>query len=179
VSPRVCYVILKLNRRYNIKIIQAYAPTSQHSGEDIRSFYDDVAQAMSSFPAYFTVLAGDLNAKLRKKQTEEETSLGCYEIGERNERGNLLLQFLLHHQLAAMNTFFRKAEHRKGTWISPDGRTKNEIDFIITDKKQIVTDVTILNKLSVGSDHRMVRAKIVLNLRTERNKLVNRNSSKK
>lgn len=176
VSPRVCYVILKLNQRYNIKIIQAYAPTSQHPDEDIESFYDDVNQAMSTFPAYFTVLVGDFNAKLGKKQNDEETSLGCYGVGERNERGSLMLQFLLCHQLAAMNTFFKKAEHRKWTWISPDGRTKNEIDFIITDKKQTVTDVTVLNSLSVGSDHRMVRAKILLNLRTERKKLVFKNN---
>lgn len=175
VSPRVCFAILKLNQRYNIKIIQAYAPTSQHTDEDVENFYDEVTQAMSTFPTYFTVLAGDFNAKLGKKQTEEETSLGCHGIGERNERGHLLLQFLLHHQLAAMNTFFKKPEHRKWTWVSPDSRTRNEIDFIITDKKQIIADVTVLNRLSIGSDHRMVRAKVLLNLRTERSKLVNNN----
>lgn len=55
---------------------------------------------------------------------------------------------------------------------------KNEIDFIIIDKKQTVTDVTLLNKISVKSDLRMVRAAILLNMKTERNKLVNRINSK-
>lgn len=89
-SPRVCYVIFKLNLRYNIEIIQAYASTCQHSyqSKDIESFYDDVAQAMSTYPADFTLLAGDFNAKLGKKQNERETSLGFYAIGERNEREN-------------------------------------------------------------------------------------------
>jgi len=66
-------------------MIQAYAPTSQHSDKIIESFYDDVAQAISSFPAYFTVLVRDFNAKLGKKQNEEETPLGCHGIGKRNE----------------------------------------------------------------------------------------------
>lgn len=37
----------------------------------------------------------------------------------------------------------------------PEWLAKNEIDFIITDKKHIVKDVTVLNKFVTGSDHRM------------------------
>lgn len=71
----------------------------------------------------------------------------------------MLLDFLLQHRLYAMNTFFKKAPHRKWTWSSPDGVTKNEIDYIITNKREIVNDVTVLNKLLTGSDNRMVRAR--------------------
>lgn len=77
-----------------------------------------------------------------------------------------------------MNTFFKKAE-QDGRAKKPDGRTKNQIDFMITDKKQIVTDVTVLNRLSVENDHRMVKAEISLYLKAERFKLVIRNNSKK
>lgn len=82
-----------------------------------------------------------------------------------------MLQFLLQHRLFAINTFFKKAEHRKWTWISPNGNTKNEINFIITDRKQIVTDVTVLNRISISSDHRIIRSTISLNLRKEKRKL--------
>jgi len=56
-----------------------------------------------------------------------------------------------------MNTFFEKAKHRKWTWARPEGNTKNEIDFIIADKKQIIQYVTVLNR-SVESNHRMARS---------------------
>lgn len=173
ISPRVCFVVIKLNQRYSIKVIQVYAPTSTHTDEEVEMFYDDVAMALSKAPTYFSFITGDFNAKIGKKEDEGEFSLGQHGIGERNERGNTLLQFLLEHGLYAMNTFFKKAEHRKWTWKSPDGNTKNEIDFVITGVKRLVQDVTVLNQLSVGSDHRMVRATVKIDVRAERRRLIN------
>lgn len=56
-----------------------------------------------------------------------------------------------------MNTFFKKKHQRKWTWRSSEGRVKNEIDFIMTDKKRIFRDVSVINRFNIGSDHRMVR----------------------
>lgn len=84
---------------------------------------------------------------------------------------------MLQHKMYAMNTFFRKKEHRKWTWASPRGVTKNEIDFIISDKKQIIKDVNVLNKLSVGRDHRAVRAKVIINMRKERTTMIKKKRS--
>ena len=56
---------------------------------------------------------------------------------------------------------------------------KNEIDYIMTDKPSMVTDVTVINRVnigSVGSDHRMVMGSITLNTRAERRKLLNKNT---
>lgn len=58
----------------------------------------------------------------------------------------------------AMNTFFNKKAQQKWTWINPDGI--NEIDFVITNKKEILYNV--LNKMSIGSDHRIVKANVVI-----------------
>lgn len=71
-----------------------------------------------------------------------------------------------------MNTFFKKKDGQKWTWISPDRETKNEIDFILTDKYNTVKDVTTLYKVNVGSDHRMVRCKIRMDQRRERKRLM-------
>lgn len=79
----------------------------------------------------------------------------------------------------AMKSFLKKAPHRKWTWASPDGVTKNQIDLIISNMKNIVQDVTVLNKFSIGSDHRAVRAKIVINTRKERLKLIRKTVSRK
>lgn len=63
-----------------------------------------------------------------------------------------------------MNTFFKKKPQRKWTWLSPDGKTKNEIDYILTTLKHSILDTTTLN-VSFGSDHRLVRAKLYLRSR--------------
>ena len=55
-----------------------------------------------------------------------------------------------------MNTQFQKKAGRRWTRRSPDGHTRNEIDYILTDKPSMVTDVTVINRIDIGSDHRMV-----------------------
>ena len=75
-----------------------------------------------------------------------------------------------------MNTQFQKKAGRRWTWRSPVGNTKNEIDYIMTDKPSMITDVTVLNSVNIGSDHRMVLGSITLNTRAERRKLLNRNT---
>ena len=56
------------------------------------------------------------------------------------------------------------------------GNTKNEFDYIMIDKPSMVTDVTVINRVNIGSDHRMVMSSITLNTRAERRKLLNKNT---
>ena len=100
-----------------------------------------------------------------------ERSIGNFGIGSRNSRGDTLVGFAERNNLRFMNTFFCKRRNRKWTWKSPDGKTKNEIDFILSDNPGIVQDVEVLGKIR-SSDHRMVRCKIRLDLKRERGKLV-------
>ena len=75
-----------------------------------------------------------------------------------------------------MNTQFQKKSERRWTWRSPDGHTRNEIDYIMTDKPSMVTDATVINRINIGRDHRMVMGSITLNTRAERRKLLNKNT---
>lgn len=122
--------------------------------------------------SYFQYLVGDFNAKLGKREEESEVSIETFSYDQRNERGDTLLNFLQQHNLFAMNSFFTAKRQRKWTWASPDGVTKNEIHYIITNRKATVKNVTVLNRFTTGSDHRMVRAKVTLNTRFQRSKLV-------
>lgn len=125
---------------------------------------------MDENKTYFTFLIGDFNAKIGKYQTGE-TSMGMHGVGTRNERGHTLVNFLETRQLKIMNTFFLKKEHQKWTWKSPNEITKNEIDFIISDRKNTIQDVSVLNLINI-SDHRMVRARVEISIRSERRKLI-------
>lgn len=51
--------------------------------------------------------------------------------------------------------------------MSPASRIKNEIDFLLCNKKYIIcikTDISVINKCFIRSDHRLLRAKIQLGL---------------
>lgn len=58
--------------------------------------------------------------------------------------------------------------------LSADKKIENKIDYILSNKKFIFKDVSVLNRFNTGSDHRLVRATIDINTKHERRKLINK-----
>lgn len=135
-----------------------YAPHSGRADVEIENFYEDLTHALNTDKAKHTIVMGDFNAKIGA-HTSGEQYIGQYGLGQRNKRGVRLVDFASSNQLYVANTFFNKKPSRKWTWLSPDNKTKNEIDYFLTSQKRLTQDVSVLN-LSFGSDHRIVRAKI-------------------
>ena len=73
-----------------------------------------------------------------------------------------------------MNTFFQKPLKRKWTWKAPNGTVKNEIDYVMATRSDIVKDVKVITKANVGSDHRLVVSKIKIDTYCERRRMVKR-----
>ena len=72
VSTRVAYLILKLTRRYSLKVIQVYAPTSTHLDDEVEAVYDDITRALhNTTKTHFTVVMGDFNAKVGVQESGE------------------------------------------------------------------------------------------------------------
>jgi len=167
-SDRVASLTIKISKRYKIKIVQVYAPTSLSTQEELDEFYDDLQTEMQHKKAHYNIVMGDFNAKVG---TGDENCVGRFGYGTRNERGDDLVNFAIANNFKIANTFFKKKPSRRWTWRSPDFETFNEIDYVLTDKLNIVTNIEILNKVNVDSDHRMVRCRIHVNTKIERQKL--------
>ena len=76
---------------------------------------------------------GDFNAKIGKgKQGEVVVPHG---LGERNERGERLVEFCICNNLIVCNSWFEQKENSKHTWLASDGKTKNQIDYIMINKR--------------------------------------------
>ncbi|KAH0999124.1 hypothetical protein HUJ05_005177, partial [Dendroctonus ponderosae] len=142
-----------------IEMKRVFTLTSTSSEKDLDAFHKTINDELEENTNYHTLLISNLNTKLGRKKDEAETSLGTHGFDERNERGST--PQLLPRTLSLFNNyFFAKRLQRKWTWISSDGNTKNEIDCIITNRKEKVHDVAVLNRLFIGSDHRMIRTKV-------------------
>ena len=63
---------------------------------------------------------------------------------------------------------FQKKAGWRWTWTSPNGVTKNEIDYILANRPDIVKDVTVINQIYIGRDHRLVMSNIKLDVEGER-----------
>jgi endonuclease/exonuclease/phosphatase family metal-dependent hydrolase len=172
ISERTAMLVVKINSKCSIKIIQAYAPTSAHSDEVVEDMYEEINELMDAVATQYTLVIGDFNAKIGKRKKGENNVMGPYGIGERNERGDRLIEFATSRKLYIANSKFQKKGNRKWTWKSPDGTTKNEIDFIMTSKESTIENLTVLNRVNTGSDHRLVRARFNFRTSIDRAKLV-------
>lgn len=178
-SNRVISLKIHLTGDKQLCIIQVYAPTSQYDDEVVEEVYEDVSKVMEESKAEYTIVMGDFNAKIGRCQPGEESIMGKFGVGERNERGDMLLEFAAQQGLVIANTYFKKNKNRYWTWESPDGNTKNQIDFILSSQRGIVEDCGVITNVDIGSDHRMIRARIHINRKLARLKIIrNRKKSK-
>ena len=98
-------------------------------------FYDDIAQLVKEQRknADCVIIKGDLNGKVGAGK--EEYIIGPYGIGNRNRNGQLLVDRSRRHNLMAANTWFQAKVNALHTWTLPDGQTKNQIDYVLVDKR--------------------------------------------
>ena len=110
------------------------------------------------------MVIGDINAKICKQGKHESDVINKYGTGQRNERETTLLEFARSRGLHIANGKYQKKKNTLWTWQSPDGCTRNQIDFIMTTRKDTIMDVAVINRVNTGSDHRLVRSKVKFNV---------------
>uniref|UniRef100_A0A8R1IHH1 Reverse transcriptase domain-containing protein n=1 Tax=Caenorhabditis japonica TaxID=281687 RepID=A0A8R1IHH1_CAEJA len=85
--------------------------------------------------------------------------VGGHGTGQRSDNGDRLGNFAFSSRVSILNTIYPKRPNRKWTWISPNGKTKNEIDFILTNRREIAVDCEVYCDYLNCSDHRLLRAR--------------------
>ncbi|CAF4177383.1 unnamed protein product [Rotaria magnacalcarata] len=152
---------------FKITVIHVYAPTSASSEAEIEAFYDNIEKELSrTSKKDLIIITGDWNAKVGSDNTNWENTMGKYGYGDRNERGERLLEFAALHNFYICNTRFQQKPNRKWTWISPNGVHKNMIDLILIQKrwKSSVMNCRTFQSADISSDHSLVLCNIKLRL---------------
>ena len=158
----------------NITIIEAYAPTVDHSDEEVEEFYEQLEQAIQKSPKKdILIVQGDWNAKIGPDSYQQWAgTVGKFSTGETNDRGLRLLEFACSHRLTLANTLFPHKLSRRTTWHAPNGLVHNQIDFILTPcqfKSSINKAQTrTYPGADIGSDHDLVLLVMKLKLRRKR-----------
>ena len=115
----------------NITYVQVYAPTSPTDKKDTEAFYELLAKTLKDVKSRdMVVITGDFNANVGFRQhLGEKDLIGTRGIGDRNANGDMLVDFAITNDRKITNTFYQHHPRRLYTWISPDGNTRNQIDY--------------------------------------------------
>jgi hypothetical protein len=109
-----------------------------------------------------TILLGDLNAKVGREDIFKPT-IGnecLHKIS--NDDGVRVVNFPTSENLIIKSTMFPHRNIHKYAWISPDGKTHNQTDNILKERRRhsSVLDIRSFRAADCDTDHYLVVAKI-------------------
>ena len=158
ISAREAELVLCITKRYKLKIVQVYAPTTSYSDEDFNNLYNDVDET-SGTPYRYTIVMGYVSARKGNRTNLCETATGqTWARIEKRKRRHL--GRMGNFKKGQTYEYHVPEESREDMNVkSPNGVTKNEIDYILTTRPDIVTDVIVINQVNIGSDHIMAMNK--------------------
>ena len=159
-------LIAHFNGNPATSIIVHYSPCEGAS--DAEEHYENLTAATASVPKHNTILVlGDFNAHLGSSHSSAPFSYH----NDTNKNGQLLIDYLQESNMMVGNTNFRKKHSKLWTFISDMSGSKTQVDYILINRKwkNSLKNCEAYNSFSnIGSDHRIVTAKLKLSLRVPR-----------
>ena len=167
-------ICMKLETKpVNTLLVQVYAPTTLHTDDEVAGFYEQVKETIEENKKFddVVVVMGDFNAKVGDSKIEDV--VGPFGLGEKNDRGDELINFCQENNLAVMNTWYEQKKSARHTWTGPNGRVKSQIDYILVNKRyrNNITNAKSRPGADCGSDHNPVVCKLRIKLRIKKKKL--------
>ena len=115
------------------------------------------------FPKYYMkILLGDFNAKLGREDIFKPIIGQESHHQDSNENWVRLVNFTTSKNLVVKSTMLPHRNIHKYTWTSPDGKTHNQIDHVLIDRRwhSSVLDVRIFRGADCYTDHHLVITKV-------------------
>ena len=143
-------------------VIIHYSPCE--GSNEAEDHYRSLLDATTSIPRQNVLLTiGDFNAHVGTNDTFKYT----YHRNN-NQNGRLLIDYAEETNMMIANTFFRKRTGKLWTFMSDSTGAKTQVDYILIRRKwknSLHNCEAYSSFSSVGSDHRILTAKLKLSLR--------------
>jgi len=150
----------------DIVVIVVYMPTTDYDDEEIEAMYEKMEDAIGSGRGDdYVIVLGDMNAVVGNESEKDVT--GSHGLGNRNERGQMLIDFCKRNHLSIMNTWFKQCERRIYTWTAPGNTRRRQLDYIMVKQryKNSVKNAHAYPGADADSDHNLVAMKVKLKLK--------------
>ena len=108
-----------------------YAPTNDGDQPDKNLFYEQLQAELEEILRYDVIIVmGDMNAKVGDDNLGVERTMRRPVCGTINNNGERLVDFCADNRMVVWGTLFPHPTTHKLTWVSSNGREKNQIDNI-------------------------------------------------
>jgi endonuclease/exonuclease/phosphatase family metal-dependent hydrolase len=159
VDERMC--VLRIKTKFqNLSLINVHAPTEEKKWLEKEAFYQKVEEVCDSYPSIdIKMVLGDWNGKVGSEEIYQGLT-GKHSMHlNTNNNGQRLVDFAAAKNMVVSSTCFPHKKIDKQIWRSPDGKTYNQIDHILIDKRNAssILDVKSCRGASSDSDHYLVR----------------------
>ena len=156
-------IVATFNSNPRATIISYYSPTNVSEETALIAFYDELSSLVRSILKHNVLaIGGDMNAQIGKNGNHK------YSLhNSSNENGQHQTDFTRENELTSLNTSFQKREGKIWTYTYANN-TKAQTDYVFINKKwknSAINCEAYSSFNGVSSDHRIVTAKIRLNLR--------------
>jgi hypothetical protein len=129
-SDRMSYLILR-GYWHDIIVLNASTYTEDKIDDVKDSLCEELECVFDKFPKYHKeILLGDFNAKVGKEDVFKPTAGNVILHKISNDSGVRVVTFATSKNLAVKSTMFPHFNIHKCTWMSPNGKTHNQIDHI-------------------------------------------------
>jgi hypothetical protein len=135
VSDRMSYIVPR-GRWHNTIVLNERALTEEKGDDSKDSFYEELEEVFDHFPTYhMKILLGDFNAKMGRENTFKLT-IGNESLHKDSyDNGVTVVNFAKSKNLVVKSRIFLHRNIHKYTWTSPDGKTHNQMDHILIDRR--------------------------------------------
>ena len=173
---KIKFMKVKPQERHLITIINVYGPHSEitkKKPEERDQLYKKLDEVIDSTRkgTSLMIIAGDFNSEVGRRN-DDDTCIGRYSSGERNENGQSMINFCEANDLLLSNTCFQHPQRHITTWeqtrtMKQTNKTttiRKMLDYITIDKKQrhILKNSRSFQGTLTNSDHRIVVTRMII-----------------
>jgi endonuclease/exonuclease/phosphatase family metal-dependent hydrolase len=155
VSDRMSYMMLR-GRWCNIIVLNVHATTEDKIDDTKDRFYEELEQVFDKLPKYhINTLLGDFNAKVGREDIFKPTIGNENVHAISNDNGVKVVNFATSKNLTVKSTMFPHRNIHKFTRTTPEGKTHNQIDHILIDRRRqsSILDVRSFRAADCDTDH--------------------------
>jgi hypothetical protein len=142
-------------------------PTSEYEDDEVEELYDITEEILEGDGKCdtITIIMGDWNSVVGDESYKN--IVGPHDLGRKNQRSQMLINFCERNRLIITNAWFRKPKRRLYARKVPGNRSRHQLGYILVKHlfRNSVKDVHTLPGADIDSDRNLLVAKICARLK--------------